>query len=142
MTSVSLLASATRLPARSAASVASRPGGADDRVDHDVDVGVGRRLRAARRARSDSAAPSSPPASPAKAGLPLRHLRVERLDVPARRQGHDPEVLALAPQHGERAPADRAGRAQHRHAATVAGAIGHRMIPNRRYIAAATGTTK
>ncbi len=44
MTSVSLLASATRLPARSAASVASSPAAPTTALTHDVHVGAGGRL--------------------------------------------------------------------------------------------------
>ena len=135
-----MLASATRFPARSAASVASRPAAPTTALTTMSTSGCvaassstsgpqGQRVvRAGRR-------------EPRERGAPLRHLPLELLAVPAAGQGHHREVIALAPQHVERAPADRAGRAQHRDAASPA-TVAHQITPKNRYIAAVTGSTK
>ncbi len=49
-------------------------------------------------------------------GSPLGRLRLELLEIAAAGKGHDAEVLPLPAQHRQRAPADRAGGAEHRDA--------------------------
>ena len=91
------------------------PGRADDRVDHDVHVGVGRgldqHLGPGGLARSPSHAREAGEGRP-----PLRHLRVELLAVPARRSGPRGGSARAGAAAREGAPADRAGRAQDGHA--------------------------
>ena len=118
MTSDSLLASATRLPARSAASVASSPAAPTTALTHDVDVGMRRRLDQHARRRAPAV------------------RRVARLDEAgevraATRRRWASSSVALRPpvsattrkcsrcrrEHAQRAPADRAGGAEHRHPA-------------------------
>ena len=90
------------------------PGRPDDRVDHDVHVGMGRGLEqhvgAGRMASAVAARRQA-----GVGGLPLGDLCLELLDVPPGRERDHAEVLALPPEHRQRAPADRTGRAKHGH---------------------------
>jgi hypothetical protein len=110
------------------------PGRAHHGVHHDADVGMGRRLHQ----DVGAAGPALVLPGEREAGVggpPRGHLRGELLAVSSAGEGHHPEVVALAPEHLERAPSDGAGGAEHRDA-------DHQMTPKARYIAAATGTTK
>ena len=107
---LSLLASARRLPCSSAAIVAGRPGEADDRVEHDVGLGVRGELgeRVAVVARSARAHFGSTPNSAA--------CCVEQLGVAAGGERDDLVVVAVTADDVERLGADRAGRPQDRDA--------------------------
>ena len=112
MTRVSLLARATRLPARSAARVASSPAAPTTALTTMSASGC------VAASTSTSGPLGQPPvaARPGQAGVgrpPLGHLRAASSSRfrPAGER-HDPEMLALAAEHVERAPADRAGGAE------------------------------
>ena len=114
--------------------MASRPAAPTTALTTMSDVGMGRRLDQ----DVGAAGPALVLPGQREAGvgrLPFGHLRGELLPVPSAGQGHHAEVVALAPEHLERAPSDRAGGAEHRDP-------DHQMTPKARYIAAATGTTK
>ena len=106
MTSVSLLASATRFPRPERRERGVEPGRPDDRVHHDVHVGMRRRLQQHVGSARIAACRRRPSRAPAKAGAPLAHLLVEALDVLPRRQRHDAKVLRA----GAAAPPACSGR--------------------------------
>ena len=124
---LSLLASASRLPAASVARVTGQAGEADDAVDHDVGVG-----RPARPGRATTSANGSASATSARAaGRPPRPPWGGTRG-PGRRGSaadeHDAEAddlvaVALGPDDVERLGADRAGRPSDgdpdRHAASL-----------------------
>ena len=112
MTSVSLFASATRLPARERGERRIESGGADDGVEHDVDVVARRRLDEACVARRPSprASPSPFRTRPTKRRREARRLLGEQRGVVERRERGDAEALALPLEHAQRGRADRAGR--------------------------------
>ena len=120
-TSVSLLAVATTLPARSAARTGRRLTTPPVRDDDEVDV-VARRQRLERvgaadeprAARQVQAGRGGLVAQRHDGGSESRGLLGEQRGVGARRQGDDPERVRLGRQHVDRLAPDRAGRAEQR----------------------------
>ena len=129
MTSDSLLASATRLPARSAASVASSPAAPTSALITMSTSGCSAASSSTSTPDGESVA-AGPVDDAGEGRAPAGHLRQQALALPAGGERHDAEVIPLAIEHAQRALADRAGGAEHRDAARPAvRAVAHPGMP-------------
>ena len=126
MTSASLFASSTLLPARAAASVGAQAGGADDRGHHGVDLGErARPARAPRAPNSTSVSHASARSrarelarrgasatAPRSAGRMRTALLEQRVRLARARSARRLEAIGMPRDDVERARADRAGGAE------------------------------
>ena len=120
MTTPSLFASATFLPAPQRGQRRPHAHVADDGVDHEIDVLVADHVLDgaldAPAGQQGGLPPPPPRLGPFARDEPraeLVRLLGQHTKVPARRQGHDVEAVRIRPRHVQRLDADRPGRPQH-----------------------------